>query len=447
MKYAAYKNYKFSGTEWIGDIPSEWECRRLKDCGALLAGAGFPHEFQGLEDEELPFYKVGDLSQSLDGRHMASGEHTISRATAYTLRAKVIPPSAVVYAKIGAALLLNRRRITVKYCCIDNNMTAFIPNQRKLSTAWAHYWLCTLDFGEFTNPGAIPSLSEGYQATLPITLPPLDEQQTIARFLDAKTAQIDALVAQKQQLITKLKEKRSALIARTVTHGLPPDAAKAVGLEPNPEMKDSGVDWLGPIPGHWNIEKFSREVHIAEGQVAPEVEPFVSMILIAPNHIESGTGHLLALETAAEQFAESGKYLCPANAVVYSKIRPALRKVVIAPKQCLCSADMYPLTCKRKLLNPYLYWLLLSDQFSAWSVLEADRVAMPKINRETLNELRLPIPPQHEQLKIVEYLVTETAKVDNLLAKADTVINRLTEYRQALITSAVTGKIDVRELV
>jgi type I restriction enzyme S subunit len=138
MKYAEYSNYKFSGTEWIGDIPSEWECRRLKDCGALLAGAGFPHEYQGLEDEELPFYKVGDLSQSLDGRHMASGKHTISRATAYTLRAKVIPPSAIVYAKIGAALFLNRRRITVKNCCIDNNMTGFIPNQQKLSTAWAN---------------------------------------------------------------------------------------------------------------------------------------------------------------------------------------------------------------------------------------------------------------------------------------------------------------------
>lgn len=279
-----------------------------------------------------------------------------------------------------------------------------------------------------------------------VPLPPFEEQQAIARFLDTKTAQIDALVAKKLQLIATLKEKRSALISLTVTRGLPPAAAKAAGLEPHPEMKDSGVEWLGAIPKHWTIEKFSREVHIAEGQVDPEVEPFASMLLIAPNHIETGTGRLLGLETAADQSAESGKYLCPVDSVIYSKIRPALRKVAIAPEECLCSADMYPLNSKRKLANRYLYWLLLSDQFSAWSVLEADRVAMPKINRETLNELRLPIPPLDDQCEIADYLEAETATIDQFTARVETATNRLTEYRQALITSAVTGKIDVREL-
>lgn len=280
-----------------------------------------------------------------------------------------------------------------------------------------------------------------------IPLPLYAEQQSIARFLDAKTAQIDSLVTKKQQLIAKLKEKRSALIARTVTRGLPPEAAKAAGLEPNLELKDSETDWLGDIPTHWGVEKFAREVHIAEGQADPETEPFASMLLIAPNHIESGTGRLIALESAAEQSAESGKYLCPADSVIYSKIRPALRKVAIAPEKCLCSADMYPLTCKRLLSNRYLYWLLLSEQFSAWSVLESDRVAMPKINRETLNQLRLPIPPMDEQILIADYLSTETKTIDHLMAKVETARDRLTEYRQALITSAVTGKIDVRDKV
>ena len=209
-------------------------------------------------------------------------------------------------------------------------------------------------------------------------------------------------------------------------------------LQPYPKYKASGVEWLGDLPEHWAIGKFSREVRIAEGQADPEVEPFVSMILVAPNHIESGTGRLLAKETAAEQCAISGKYVCRAGEVVYSKIRPALAKVVLAPEDCLCSADMYPMTPIGLLSSRYLLRLLVSSQFTAWSVLEADRVAMPKLNRETLNDLRLPVPPRVEQVAIADFLDRETAKIDTLVAKNRTLIERLKEKRTALISRTVT---------
>ena len=277
-----------------------------------------------------------------------------------------------------------------------------------------------------------------------LTLPPLSQQHAIVTFLNERIMQIDTLVAKKRNLSDKLKEKRSALITRTVTCGLPAKDLGRTEHEPRLKMKDSGIDWIGQMPNHWKIEKFSRAVFIAEGQVDPEAEPYASMLLIAPNHVESGTGRLLKLETAADQSAESGKYLCASGSVIYSKIRPALRKVAIAPEKCLCSADMYPLNCREKLTNPYLYWLLLSDQFSAWSVLESDRVAMPKINRETLNELCLPVPPKTEQAAIAAFLETEAAELDNFIAKVNEAADRLVEYRQALITSAVTGQIDLR---
>lgn len=435
MKYAAYSEYKSSGIGWIRDFPTHWKLKRLK----YVANRA-EMKVEADEDNTLPYIGLEQV-EPWTGRLIDLDEDLVPTGVSNRFA-----PGDTLFGKL--------RPYLAKACNVDFDglcsSELLVLRGKTYDRKFLLYQLLSHGFinlvDSSTYGSKMPRASWDFIGICELPLPPLNEQQSIARFLDAKTAQIDALMAQKRQLIAKLKEKRSALIARTVTRGLPPEAAKAAGLEPNPEMKDSGVDWLGEIPGHWKIEKFSREVHIAEGQVDPEVEPFASMVLIAPNHIESGTGRLLALETAAEQFAESGKYLCPADAVVYSKIRPALRKVAIAPEQCLCSADMYPLTCKKKLLNPYLYWLMLSDQFSAWSVLEADRVAMPKINRETLNELRLPIPPQKEQLKIVEYLTTETAKVDNLLAKAEEVINRLTEYRQALITSAVTGKIDVREL-
>ena len=280
--------------------------------------------------------------------------------------------------------------------------------------------------------------------SITIGIPGLYEQRAIADFLETDTAKLDTLVAKKRELIEKLKEKRTALISRTVTRGLPAEAARAAGLNPNPKLKPSGIEWLGGIPEHWDLSKFSRDIHVAEGQIDPEVEPYASMLLIAPNHIESGTGRLIGKETAAEQGAESGKYWCRAGEVIYSKIRPALAKATIAPEDCLCSADMYPISGNQRFESRYICWVFLSQQFTAWSVLESDRVAMPKINRETLGELRMPVPPTPEQRAIADYLDRESTNIDRMVKKVEDAIERLQEYRTALITAAVTGKIDVR---
>ncbi|ADW16443.1 restriction modification system DNA specificity domain protein [Desulfobulbus propionicus DSM 2032] len=292
--------------------------------------------------------------------------------------------------------------------------------------------------------GTQQNIGMGVIQNLAVPLGTIPEQTAIADFLDRETGRIDTLVTKKRRLIALLGEKRTALISRTVTRGLPAEAAREFGLKPHTRFKDSGIEWLGEVPEGWEVVKFSREVKIAEGQVDPEREPYSTMVLIGPEHVEAGTGRLVSEATAEDQAAISGKYYCHKGEVIYSKIRPALRKVVKAKNDCLCSADMYPLGGRDKLLNDYIYWLFLSDQFAAWSVLEADRVAMPKINRNTLNELRLPVPVGSEQAAIATYLNRETAKIDQLFTKVEAAIVRLLEYRTALITAAVTGKIDVR---
>lgn len=208
---------KPSGVVWFGRVPAHWEVRRLKDVGTLTGGAGFPHEFQNVQGEELFFYKVGDLAKSEDGIHLTSAPHTVDRETAAKLRATVIPPDAILYAKIGAALLLNRRRITTADCCIDNNMTAWIVDPSRVLPLWGFFWMSTVDFGEHTNPGAVPSLSEGYQSVLPIALPPLDEQQSIVDQLVIETEAIDQTTKKTQEAIERLREYRTAIITNAVT--------------------------------------------------------------------------------------------------------------------------------------------------------------------------------------------------------------------------------------
>jgi len=177
---------------------------------------------------------------------------------------------------------------------------------------------------------------------------------------------------------------------------------------------------------------------VAEGQVDPEDPAYASMTLVAPNHIESGTGRLLGTEAASEQGAESGKYLCGAGDVVYSKIRPSLRKACIVPWECLCSADMYPLRGHSGLTNAFLLWVILSEQFSALAVLESQRVAMPKINRESLKDVQVTLPPRPEQLAIAAFLDRETSKIDDLIAEQERLVDLLKEKRQAVISHAVT---------
>lgn len=449
MKYPAYPEYKESGVEWLGDIPAHWCISRLKQSTTGCINGVWGDEPNEIDD--LICIRVADFDR--ETFTVIDNPKTIRAIAPSQRKTRLLKAHDLLLEKSGGG---EKQLVgcVVEYQssqeAVCSNFVARLPVARGYSSRFLSYLHASIYAGRLNYPSikqttGIQNLDSGEYLNIPAAFPPLDEQQTIARFLDAKTAKVDCLIAKNRDLIEKLKEKRSALIACTVTQGLPPEAALAAGLDPHPKMKDSGVDWLGQIPEHWDIEKFSREVQITEGQVDPEVEPYLSMPLIAPNHIESGIGRLITIETAADQFAESGKYLCKAGYVIYSKIRPALQKAVIAPSDCLCSADMYPMNCRKKMVNHYLLWLLLSSPFTGWSVLEADRVAMPKINRETLSQLRLPVPPLEEQHAIVRFLEVETLKLDTFIGKIESAHLRLQEYRQALITAAVTGKIDIRE--
>ncbi|EDR0183933.1 restriction endonuclease subunit S [Vibrio metschnikovii] len=271
-----------------------------------------------------------------------------------------------------------------------------------------------------------------------VYIPNDSEQKAIAKFLDRETQRIDSLIEEKQTFIKLLKEKRQALISHVVTKG----------LNPNVEMQDSGIEWIGQVPKHWEMIKFSHFVSIRNGQVDPTIEPWSNRILIAPNHIESGSGKIIKKETAAEQGADSGKYLCKKGEVIYSKIRPALAKACICEEdEAICSADMYPISCDSRMKNEYLLWLILSSEFTRYAILESERIAMPKINRDSLGKIKFPVPPITEQNAALNYIKTNTEKIERLIEHTNTSIELLQEHRISLISAAVTGKIDVREAV
>lgn len=226
-----------------------------------------------------------------------------------------------------------------------------------------------------------------------------------------------------------------------------PDPNQASGrlgrLKPYPVYKGSGVEWLGEIPLHWEVKNWRYCCHVTKGQVAPDNDTYRDWIMIAPNHIESGTGRILFTETADEQGAISGKYLVNPGDLLYSKIRPALNKACIATGSWLCSADMYPVkVAPSDLRSQYLLYFILSESFVRLMVDESMRVAMPKVNRDQLAACPLLIPPLPEQDAIAAFLDRESAKIDALVTKREDLIELLQEQRTALITKAVTKGLD-----
>ena len=222
---------KDSGIEWLGEIPAHWEAKRLKHLGHLRAGAGFPEVEQGILDEEIPFFKVGDLAPNRNVRFMNNWQHSISTDTARRLRAFVFPQDTIVFAKIGAALYLNRRRVLPHPACIDNNMMGFTP--QTCCPRWAFYLLNTVDLAWLVNPGAVPSVGENRLSNVQIACPPLPEQRAIADHLDTETQRIDTLVNKLERQIDLLAERRQAVITAAVTGKL--DVSDPSLIKPNPQ--------------------------------------------------------------------------------------------------------------------------------------------------------------------------------------------------------------------
>jgi type I restriction enzyme S subunit len=434
VSFPAYPSYRDSGVEWLGPIPVHWAIEPLKHGYVVLGGATPRSDIPEFWDGDVPWVTPADLSRSLT-LEIEDTSRTISDAGLNSCAASLVPAGSVILstrAPIGS-LGIAKRPVSTNQGCKSlvarrNGNPKFLYYVLSASTAALNVRGKGTTFLE---------LSGDELASFRVPTPSPEEQEAIAAFLDRETARIDALIEEQQRLIALLKEKRQAVISHAVTKGLDPTAP----------MKDSGVEWLGEVPAHWEVRKFSRIVKIGEGQVDPRVEPFASMMLIAPNHVESETGRLIAIQSAIEQGADSGKYQVFKGDVVYSKIRPALAKAVLAPSDGLCSADMYPLRGVSGVSQRYLKWLLLCPGTTAWAILESDRVAMPKINREKLSELNVPLPPKYDQELISEFIESKSNEIDNLMETANLIIALLKERRSSLISTAVTGKIDVRSAV
>jgi type I restriction enzyme S subunit len=261
---------------------------------------------------------------------------------------------------------------------------------------------------------------------------PEPEQRRIADILDAA----DAAIRQTDALIAKLKQIKAGLLHDLLTRGLDAHGRLRDPAAHPEQFKESPV---GRIPREWEVVCLVDRISFPRGQLDPRQEPYRNWPLIAPDHIESGTGRLLAIHTAAEQNAISGKYGFEPGDVLYSKIRPYLRKAVLADRQGLCSADMYPLRPGPLLVPRFLLALVLSERFSQFATAVSMRSGFPKINREELAEYTTALPARGEQERIAAVLDAHDARI----RAEETYRDKLAQVKKGLMEDLLTGRVRV----
>ena len=260
-------------------------------------------------------------------------------------------------------------------------------------------------------------------ANFRIQLPSPTEQHAIADFLDRETAKIDILVSTKRTLIERLKEKRAALISRTVTRGLPPDAARAAGLEPYPKLKPTGIDWLGELPEHWDVAPVGRKMVLQRGcDITKDQQQEGGVPVVSSGGVSSFHDEAL-VQAPGVVVGRKGT----AGAVYYIAVD-------FWPHDTTLYVSKFFRTDVR-----YAYFKLLSMDLASYDTGSAN----PTVNRNLIHPVVVSWPPVVEQRAIADFLDRETVRLDTLVTKIETAIERLCEYRAALITAAITGKIDV----
>lgn len=282
-------------------------------------------------------------------------------------------------------------------------------------------------------------LNINYMKDIPFLIPSLYEQQTIVDYLNRETAEMDALITEQEELVSLLKQKRSAIISEAVCRG----------LDPTVPMKDSGVEWLGMVPTVWKVSQIGRYYEVQLGKMLQtkkvrnddlEVPYFKVQNIQWSGISEDNVSLMFCSASSISQYSiEQGDLLiCEGGEVGRSAIVDRIYKGYIIQNA------LHRVRGKNGNYNKFLYYVMVAVVTTGWIDQLCNKATIAHFTKEKLSKLQIPIPPLSEQKSIVNYLDHETSEIDHLIADCETSIQLLKQRRTALISEAVTGKIDVR---
>ena len=448
MSLPKYPEYKDSGVSWLGEVPAHWELKPLRHV-ATINDEALPETTDA--DYKIEYVDIGSvtLSGGIERTESFLFESAPSRARRVVKHGDIIVSTVRTYLKAIAPI-----SYPVDNLIVSTGFAVVRPG-RYFASSFAKYFLQSNFFVDEVISRSVgvsyPAINASDLNSICLLLPKYEEQEVIANFLDRETAKIDALIAEQEKLIALLAEKRQATISRAVTRG----------LDPNVPLKDSGVPWLGKVPAHWDLKRIK---HIKSSEPNAFVDGPFGSNLKSEHFVEEGDVFVIESNFATQgrldeaelkkitlaHFETISRSEVVSGDIVIAKIGAQFGKASILPdltKRAVISGNSLKLTVNGNICSQgWVYYQLVNLKFVGEIDLLANGSAQPALSLGGMNTLPVLIPPCAEQLEIINFIKQELSRLNLLNESAKKTIMLLTERRAALISAAVTGKIDVRGL-
>ncbi|HCR9735305.1 TPA: restriction endonuclease subunit S [Citrobacter koseri] len=434
VKYKAYPEYKDSGVEWLGMVPSHWNIKRL--------GQFFEERRDKVSDKDYP-----PLSVTMQG--IVPQIDTAAKTDAGDNRKLVLKNDFVINSRSD-----RKGSSGVSQLNGSVSLISIVMEPKRINPKFAHHLLRSYPFQEEFyryGKGIVADLwSTNSSEMKNILIPELadDESNAIACFLDHETAKIDNLIEKQQQLIELLKEKRQAVISHAVTKGLNPDVP----------MKDSGVEWLGEVPEHWNIIRLKYLINILEQGWSPQCEARLAEEneygVLKVGCVNSGEFNPFEHKALPSNLQPQKQYLIKKNDLLISRANT---------KELVGSSAVVEKDYNNLILCDKLYRLKFGSLVNPHFISEFIRTpivrkqielsasgashSMQNIGQDTIKELFVALPPESETQQLIAFIKNKINVFNSLIGLSQKQVSLLQERRTALISAAVTGKIDVRDWV
>lgn len=439
-KYKAYPEYKDSGVEWLGEVPKDWNILSLKSIALIVNGSTPKSGVEEYWDGDINWITPTDLSQTSD-IYINDSQRKITYQGLNSCGTSLVPEDTVILstrAPIGSLAIT-----TIQSCTNQGCKSLVVKN--KIYSLFLYYYL-SMSTNPLNNLGrgsTFLELSTEDLGSFKVSIPDIGIEK-IVTFLSYETAKIDNLIEKQQQLIELLKEKRQAVISHAVTKGLNPDVP----------MKDSGVEWLGEVPEHWEVKRIKHFGKVIGGfafkssDFTEEGYPVIKISNVSNFSFDWGDTSFLP-----NYFSVTHKEYCaPNEALIFAMTRPIIAGGI---KVALLENDNHPLINQRVgfmsvnngEIAKYILFSTQSSGFLAQFLNNITVTNQPNISSEGIESIYLPIPSGSEVNNILHYIEKIDECYRALIDKVLMQVFLLRERRTALISAAVTGKIDVRDWV
>ena len=449
-RYQAYPENKDSGVEWLGTVPTNWRISRVKIFAALNSSKSeLNHLPRNTEVTFLPMEAIGEQGELDASRTKLLSE--VSSGYTYLAEGDVCIAKITPCFENGKGAIVNGLRNGIAFAT-----TEVIPFRcgSACDSRFLYHLLTSPPFnkqaeGSMYGAGGQKRVADSFVANYHFSVPSLPEQTQIAAFLDHETAKIDRLIEQQQELIRLLKEKRQAVISHAVTKGLNPHVSAEASAKEEAPLKDSGIEWLGDIPDHWAAPPFYVRYEQALGKMLDQAK----MTGAHP------TPYLRNLDVRWDYFSEDELPMMDIRPEEKERFTVRRGDILMVEGRELgrCAIwdgddDVIGFQKALHRLRPrdpseeprFFYYTMVFVHATGAFMANQQPNEIPHLTGEKLRQYRFPKPPHAEQVAIVRYLDDRTAKLDTVAASAQRAVTLLQERRTALISAAVTGKIDVR---